>query len=82
MCAFHAPVLICPETCELIDKYHNGHEYSRYLSGVEGERVCVNARKTDKAMPYLCLFTPLQHTEHISKAVVPQDAGGVWWGRI
>ena len=51
-------------------------EYSRYLNGVVGERE-LRVRKNNRqgsALPYG--ITPGQHTEHISKAVVPQDA--VW----
>ena len=61
---------------EQSDKCQTGKEYSRYLNGVVGVRE-LRVRKNNlkgSALPYG--ITPGQHTEHISKAVVPQDA--VW----
>ena len=54
-------------------------EYSRYLNGVVGERELRvrNNNRQGSALPYG--ITPSQHTEHISAAVVPQDAGRVWY---
>ena len=57
-----------------------GQEYRRYLNGVVGVRE-LRVRKNNlkgSALPYG--ITPGQHTEHISKAVVPQDAGWVCMG--
>ena len=47
------------------------------MVGVRELRVRKNNLK-GSALPYG--ITPGQHTEHISKAVVPQDAGRVWYG--
>ena len=65
---------------EQSDKCQTGQEYRRYLNGVVGVRE-LRVRKNNlkgSALPYG--ITPGQHTEHISKAVVPQDAGWVCMG--
>lgn len=80
MCAFLARLLpVCKPVSRLTSDVR-WQEYSRYLDGAVGERELRERKNDDKASPYLVQSTPCQHTEHISAAVVPQDAGRVWHG--
>lgn len=80
MCAFLARLLPVCKPVSRLTSAGWGQEYSRYLKGAVGERELRERKNRHKASPYLVQSTPCQHTEHISVAVVPQDAGRVWYG--